>query len=79
MGPGTQLRLRQLAAQEGKIKWAGIVFSPNLHREDVRAMYGDAVQFCKTWPEVIAILEAQYGSSARVCVFPTGAMQYTRA
>jgi nickel-dependent lactate racemase len=77
MGPGTQLRLKQLADQEGRLSWAGIVFSPNLHREDVRVMYGDAVRFCKTWPEVLAILESKYGSSARVCVFPTGAMQYT--
>ena len=77
MGPGTQLRLKQLADQAGKLQWAGILFSPNLHAEDVRAMYGDAVAFCKTWEQVLAILEARHGASARVCVFPTGAMQYT--
>jgi hypothetical protein len=42
-------------------------------------MYGEQIQFCQTWPDVLAILENKYGSSARICVFPTGAMQYTRA
>jgi nickel-dependent lactate racemase len=79
MGPGTQLRLRQLAAQEGKVKWAGILFSPNLHPADTRAMYGKQIQFCRAWPEVLAILENKHGTSARVCVFPTGAMQYTQS
>ena len=42
-------------------------------------MYGEQIQFCQTWQDVLAILEKKYGASATVCVFPTGAMQYTRA
>jgi nickel-dependent lactate racemase len=79
MGPGTQLRLQQLAAQEGKVHWAGILFSPNLHPVDARAMYGERIQFCQTWSEVRMILEEKHGAAARVCVFPAGAMQYTGA
>jgi nickel-dependent lactate racemase len=76
MGPGTRLRLRALAAQEGPQGGAHVVFSPNLHREDVRAMWGDSVEFCRTWTELLSLLEDVHGPEAKVCVYPCGAMQY---
>jgi hypothetical protein len=79
LGPGTQLRLSQLAVPEGQINWADILFSPNLHPADARALLGEKMQFYQAWPDVVTFLERKHGASARVCVFPTGAMQYTGA
>jgi len=75
LGPGTRSRQQMLANPRAKVHWANVVYSPNLHREQVRALYGDAVVFCRTWPELLALLERKHGRSARVCVFPCGAIQ----
>jgi hypothetical protein len=75
LGPGTALRRRMLDNPRAKVHWADVVFSPNLCREDVRGLYGDEAAFCQTWPEVIARLEEKHGRSARVTVFPCGAIQ----
>ena len=82
MGPGTLLRTRAQAAPRSggrAIQEVDILFSPNLNQHDVRALYGEDVQFCQAWPEVIALLERKHGPSARVCVFPCGAMQHALA
>jgi nickel-dependent lactate racemase len=76
MGPGTRLRRRALAAGEGPRGGAHVIFSPNLHREDVRAMWGEGVEHCRAWEDLISLLEAAQGAEAKVCVFPCGAMQY---
>jgi hypothetical protein len=76
MGPGTQLRQRALEAQPGPHGGAHVVYSPNLHREDVRAMWGDTVEHCRTWDALLSLLKAIHGDGVRVCVYPHGAMQY---
>ena len=80
MGPGTLFRMRGSRSGAGGVvrqtKALDIVFSPGLNRHDVRAQIGAHVQFCKTWPEVIATLERKHGATAKVCVFPCGSIQY---
>jgi len=80
MGPGTTFKLLARSGVGGGVspipQVRQITFSPNMNKYDVRAMLGEDMLFCKTWPEVIAILEREYGESARVCVFPCGAIQY---
>jgi hypothetical protein len=75
LGPGTELRRRMLDNPRSKVHWADVVYSPNLSHEDVRGLYGDRAAFCQSWPEVIALLEKKHGRSARVTVFPCGALQ----
>jgi hypothetical protein len=75
LGPGTDLRRQMLENPRAKIHWADVVYSPNLRHEDVRELYGDSVAFCQTWPQLIERLKARHGRSAKVCVFPCGAMQ----
>jgi len=80
MGPGTTFKLLARSGVGGSVspipQVRQITFSPNLNRYDARAMFGEEMLFCRTWPEVIVILEREYGESARVCVFPYGAIQY---
>jgi hypothetical protein len=76
LGPGTRLRLQRLANPRADTNRVDILVSPNLHREDVRLLYGEKVRFCKTWPEALARLESKHHRTARVCVFPTGGIQY---
>jgi nickel-dependent lactate racemase len=80
MGPGTLLRTRYGGAGRRHVQDApemqSIVFSPGLNVHDVRAMFGEDVLFCKTWSEVLGILHAAHGDSARACVFPCGAIQH---
>jgi len=81
MGPGTLFRERGRSGVGGRAPkptavHKNIVFSPNMNRYDARALYGEETAFCKTWPEVLAILEQKHGASAKVCVLPCGAIQY---
>lgn len=80
MGPGTlfkQLRrarsTRQLPVAKQRRE---IVFSPNVNKYDVRAQFGEDMVFYSRWPDLLTDLEEHYGLSARVCVFPYGALQY---
>lgn len=81
LGPGTYLRTKR---GTGRGAWPvgdakdvqAIVFSPGVNRQDVRSLYGDDMPLCQTWPEVLEILQRRHGGSAKVCVFPCGAMQY---
>jgi lactate racemase len=80
MGPGTLFRLRGQArsARHANVgpQAREILFSPNLNHYDVRAQFGEQMIFFKTWAEVIADLEREYGAKAKVCVFPCGAMTH---
>jgi hypothetical protein len=80
MGPGTLFKLRGRSTTGGREREAGkvkrIVVSPNLNKYDVRAQFGEEVVFCRTWEQARALLEADHGPQARVCVFPCGAIQY---
>lgn len=80
MGPGTLFKLRGRSTTGGRERDAGrvkrIVVSPNLNKYDVRAQFGEEVVFCRTWEQARALLEADHGPQARVCVFPCGAIQY---
>lgn len=83
MGPGTFFRSRTgrqvgaaltgSAVQE--VQARNILFCPGVNAAEVRLLYGDQYLFCKTWPEVLATLEERYGATARVVVFPCGALQ----
>jgi nickel-dependent lactate racemase len=79
-GPGTDLRMRMGAVTQSGVSGTAnvhtILFSPGMNEHDVRGFFGPDVRFCKTWPQVLEILEGMYGNSARACVFPCGAMQY---
>ena len=57
------------------------IFSPGLNRYDVDDQWKgrEQIQFCKTWADLIAALERKHGTSARVCVFPCGSIQYPSA
>ena len=80
MGPGTLFKKTAKSGIGGRLNSIPpvqrIVFSPNLNVYDARALFGEGVTFCKTWPEGLRILERKHGASAKVCVFPCGAIQY---
>ncbi len=80
MMPGTLFRERgRMQAQayaHAAPKIRQILFSPGLTRYEARAQFGEETTFYKTWPEVVADLERTYGASAKVCVFPCGAMTH---
>ncbi len=72
LGPGTAL-----GGRPGTPRWGGgVIFSPGCNRWDCKARFGDAWDFCKTWPEVIDLLKRKQGDSCRAAVFPCASMQY---
>jgi nickel-dependent lactate racemase len=87
MGPGTLFRMRGTRSGSGgserQTRWIDYIYSPGLNRYDVRAQFGSRadvgpnLQFCKTWSALIEALERKHGASARVGIFPCGAIQYT--
>lgn len=80
MGPGTSFRMRNRSGIGGSNSAVPqirqVIFSPGMNRYDVKAQFGPQTIFCKTWPEVVALLEKEYGPAAKVGVFPCGAIQY---
>jgi nickel-dependent lactate racemase len=74
LGPGTAL-----AGRPGKPQHRTVVFSPGINKWDCSAKFGPEAIFCKTWPEVLAVLEKAHGAQAQVAVFPAGAMQMAAA
>ncbi len=84
MGPGTIFRQRTRqsvgavltgsAAQE--LKARNILFAPGVNAREVRLLYEDHYLHCTTWDQVLAILKEKHGASAKVCVFPYGALQH---
>jgi nickel-dependent lactate racemase len=56
--------------------WRTIMLSPGVNKWDVLAKHGDSVIHTGTWDETLAELQKIHGESARVGVFPCGAMQY---
>ena len=75
LGPGTLLR----GTPRGGFapgRYGQICYAPKMNAHDVRALYGDSVAHCRTWPEVIARLTERHGASPRVAIFPYGALQY---
>ncbi|MBC7237189.1 MAG: DUF2088 domain-containing protein [Chloroflexi bacterium] len=81
MGPGTLFRQRaQRSGTGGRVTRVPVVtrviFSPNLNKYDVRNQFGEEAIFCKTWPEVLQVLQDKHGAQAKVGVFPYGAIQY---
>jgi hypothetical protein len=85
MGPGTTFRMRGTRSGTGgtvrRSKGLDYVFSPGLNHYDVDDQFRgrEQIQFCKTWPELIAALEHKHGTSAQVCVFPCRSIQYASA
>jgi len=78
-GPGTRWRERILSEVRdtaGVPHVRTILFSPNLNKYDIPAYFGKSTIFCKSWSEVLSILEQEHGLHAKVAVFPCGAMQY---
>jgi nickel-dependent lactate racemase len=81
MGPGTLFKERGRRSGTGGTdreapKVRRVIFSPNLNKYDVAAQFGQDAIHCKTWDEVLAILTKEHGESAKVGVFPCGAIQY---
>ena len=56
-----------------------IFFSPNLHSGVIRDYYRKDVGLAATWDEVVRRLRVKHGGTARVVVFPCGALQMDRA
>jgi nickel-dependent lactate racemase len=87
MGPGTLFRMRGGRSGSGgtarQNRRIDFIFSPGMNRYDVQAQFGRRadvgldLQFCKTWAELMEALERKHGASAKVGVFPCGAIQYT--
>jgi len=84
MGPGTIFRQRT-SAQVGvaltgsaarELQARNILFAPGINAREARLLYEDQYLFCKTWDAVLATLEERHGATARVCVFPYGALQH---
>ncbi len=86
MGPGTIFRQRaresigaaMTGGTSGELRARNILFAPGVNAREVRLLYGEQYTFCKTWDAVRAVLEERHGASARVCVFPYGALQHAR-
>ena len=82
MGVGTLFRAKGLSGVGGTVKnprRADVMYSPNLHARDVQGRHGKGIHLCKTWEQLIDTLLDKHGSTAKVCVFPCGAMQYATA
>lgn len=84
MGPGTFFR-RRTGRQVGaaltgstaqEVQARNILFAPGVNAREVRLLYGDQYMHCRTWAEVVAALVAHHGATARVVVFPCGALQH---
>lgn len=71
LGPGTAL-----AGRPGKPQHRTVVFSPGINQWDCIAKFGSEAVFCKTWSEVLGVLEKAHGTQAQVAVFPAGALQH---
>ncbi|MDP7131522.1 MAG: lactate racemase domain-containing protein [Planctomycetota bacterium] len=70
LGPGTAL-----GGQPGRQKHRTILFSPGVNRWDCVAKFGKDTAHCRTWAEVVSLLQEFHGEKARVAVFPAGALQ----
>lgn len=57
-------------------RWRTIMLSPGVNKWDVLMKHGPDVIHCTTWAQVLSHLQKIHGNSARVGVFPCGAMQY---
>ncbi|MFH1084504.1 MAG: lactate racemase domain-containing protein [Chloroflexota bacterium] len=87
MGPGTFFRQRtgrQVgAALTGsgarEVQARNILFAPGVNAREVRLLYGDQYVHCRTWEEVLVLLRERYGDTAKVGVFPCGALQNAAA
>lgn len=70
LGPGTALR-----GPARPPKHRTLLFSPGVNQYDCEALYGTHVPLLREWDEIVAELRRRHGDSARVAVFPAGAMQ----
>ena len=70
LGAGTSLR-----GKPGPPTHHTVLFSPGVNKWDSLALFGEATDFCKTWPEVVEKLKERHGEGAQVAVFPAGALQ----
>lgn len=70
LGPGTALRGKPQPRPHRTI-----LFSPGVNRWDVDALFGESVLFCRTWDQVVDVLQRAHGDAAEVAVFPAGALQ----
>ena len=70
LGPGTALRGKPSPPARRTI-----LFSPGINKWDAASLFGKGVIFCKTWEAVLSELERYHGASAKVSVFPAGALQ----
>jgi lactate racemase len=88
MGPGTIFRQRTGRQVGAALTGSGakevqahgdptaILFAPGVNAREVRLLYGDQYLHCRTWDEVLAILQERHGPTAKVGVFPCGALQH---
>ncbi|MFC1525380.1 lactate racemase domain-containing protein [Candidatus Latescibacterota bacterium] len=70
LGPGTALRGKPQPRPHRTI-----LFSPGVNRWDAEALFGDSVLFCKTWDQVVEVLQRHHGDGTAAAVFPAGALQ----
>jgi len=70
-GPGCEL-----SSVPGKPRHGTIVFSPNVNRYDALSKFGDGVEFCRSWEEVVAALKKRHNTGSKVALFPAGSIQY---
>jgi hypothetical protein len=70
LGPGTALRASPQPPQHRTL-----MFSPGVNRYDCQALYGEHVRLFRNWEDLVGQLQAVHGNSARVSVFPSGALQ----
>ncbi len=88
MGPGTIFRQRTGRQVGAALTGSGakevqahgdptaILFAPGVNAREVRLLYGDQYIHCRTWDEVLPILQERHGPTAKVGVFPYGALQH---
>ena len=70
LGPGTALR-----APPQPPRHRTLLFSPGVNQYDCQALYGDHVRLFRSWEDLLGRLREIHGDSARVSVFPCGALQ----
>ena len=74
LGPGTALR-----GQPGPQRRRTFLFSPGVNRYDCEALYGTHVTLFREWDRMMSELQRLHPGTARVAVFPAGALQMAAA
>lgn len=73
---GPEMRLPNVGSPRGRFgNRAMIVLTPGIGSRDLSPEYRNDVTLCRSWPEVLAALEARHGPGTRAAVFPCGSIQ----